>query len=433
MEARQVSDQYSEAGRRSHYDDGPRASSLARQQQHEYPPIGASRQNVFSSVLDAGRNPAMPPFDPNSGHNRDTFVQMESPAETMTKAFTPQGLLSAGLHDKEGRSAKRQEELARESGASLINVPNKPPPPQTGLLGAISAHERERNREGGMGAALTEREREKRSAEDRQRKLDDFQRQQLEQHQQMAQAGPMFGGMFPGGGLTPQMTGMNNPYFNPQMMGAGHPSMYFNPMMNPMMNPQHMFAAQQAAQAYQQAMIAMSAAGSQVGGDRGSPGAAGGAGGSGGSPPPAGSAMGMGMGGVDGMMPNMAFDPRMSMFGMPGMMSPMGMGGMGMNPSMMPMGMQATGGSSPAFDPRFSMAGGGQFDAAYGNGGIGSTGNFGMMGQPMQQPPSRGSQFNSPAGSPAPRIGGAGPGAGEQGVGLEQPQPLRTDNASPRS
>ncbi len=36
-----------------------------------------------------------------------------------------------------------------------------------------------------MGAALTEREREKRIAEERQRKLDDFQRQQLDQQQQM--------------------------------------------------------------------------------------------------------------------------------------------------------------------------------------------------------------------------------------------------------
>ena len=92
----------------------------------------------------------------------------------MTKAFAPHGLLSAGLQDKQDRSAKRQEELARETGASLINVPNKPPPPQTGLLGAVTAHERERKREGGLGATLTERERERRLAEERQRKLDEF-------------------------------------------------------------------------------------------------------------------------------------------------------------------------------------------------------------------------------------------------------------------
>lgn len=203
----------------------------------------------------------------------------------MTKAFTPQGLLSAGLQDKQDRSAKRQEELARESGASLINVPNKPPPPQVGLLGAITAHERERNREGGVGAALTEREREKRVAEERQRKLDEFQRQQLDQMQQGG--GSMFNQQQQQqqfGPMSPMMTGMN-PYgyqgypMNPMMTGMNPMMTGMNPMMtgmNPMMtggmygyNPQHMFAAQQAAQAYQQAMMAFSTAGSQIGGEGG--------------------------------------------------------------------------------------------------------------------------------------------------------------------
>jgi CCR4-NOT transcriptional complex subunit CAF120 len=70
---------------------------------------------------------------------------------------------------------KRQEELARETGASLINVPNKPPPPETGFLGAITVHEREYKREGSIGAALTEREHEKRLAEEQQHKLDKLQ------------------------------------------------------------------------------------------------------------------------------------------------------------------------------------------------------------------------------------------------------------------
>lgn len=66
------------------------------------------------------------------------------------------------------------------------------------------------------------------------------------------------------------------PGFNPMM---GNPMMGNPMMMNPMMtgnwgfpgmmNPQHMFAAQQAAQAYQQAMMAYSVAGSQVGGEGG--------------------------------------------------------------------------------------------------------------------------------------------------------------------
>ena len=86
------------------------------------------------------------------------------PSTQLTKAFTPHGLLQAGLQDKEDRSARKQEEVARETGSSLVNVPNKPPPPQTGLLGAITAHERDRKGAGGIGAALTERERDRRLA-----------------------------------------------------------------------------------------------------------------------------------------------------------------------------------------------------------------------------------------------------------------------------
>ena len=53
--------------------------------------------------------------------------------------------------------------------------------------------------------------------------------------------------------MNPMMMGMN-----PMMTGGymGYPGM---------MNPQQMFAAQQAAQAYQQAMYAFSTAGSQMG------------------------------------------------------------------------------------------------------------------------------------------------------------------------
>jgi hypothetical protein len=75
----------------------------------------------------------------------------------MNKAFTPHGLLYACLRDKEERSACRQEECGHESGATLLNVAHKPPPPPPpGLLGAITAHPRERKREGGFGAAPTE-------------------------------------------------------------------------------------------------------------------------------------------------------------------------------------------------------------------------------------------------------------------------------------
>lgn len=344
--------------------------------QSEFPQPGAARQNMWSQVLDPGSN-----IKPD-GVVRDTFVQIEPPSQTMTKAFTPHGLLSAGLQDKQDRSAKRQEELARESGASLINVPNKPPPPQTGLLGAVTAHERERKREGGLGATLTEREREKRLAEDRQRKLDDFQRMQLDQ----MQSGSMYGGMgmqqFPQ--FNPMMANpmMANPMMmNPMMTGWGYPGM---------MNPQHMFAAQQAAQAYQQAMMAYSTAGSQAGGD----GAQGGMAPI--NPMMTGQSMGMGQ-----------YDPRFSMMGMP-MMSPamgmnpaMGQGmGQGMTPGMNPMGMSGMG---------MQMTGGSGFDARYSPGFDGGlrpisegTGSGQQSSGQGQRPYSSHNSSANGQGSPAP-------------------------------
>ena len=336
---RMFSDQHLDPNRRPVHDLHPMRS------QSEFPQQGPSQKTLWSQVLEPGRAPGQ---FPENHHARDTFIQLEPASETMTKAFTPQGLLSAGLQDKQDRSAKRQEEMAREMGASLINVPNKPPPPQTGLLGAITAHERERKREGGMGAALTEREREKRLAEERQRRFDEQQRQQLEQ---MQQGGSMYGqypgfnpmmnpmmmGMMP---VNPMMTGMT-----PMMTGGMPPMMPGYPGMMPGLNHQQMYAAQHAAaQAYQQAMMTFSAAGSHVGGGENGHGA-------------------------QPMAPNMTgsmsfmggYDPRLSMMGM-GMMGPhMGpqMGpqmGQQMAPQMgMPLGMQMTGMST--FDPRFSNPG----------------------------------------------------------------------------
>lgn len=347
---------------------------------------GAPRQSMWSSVLNPGQAPPQP-----DNHGRETFVNIEPVEATMTKAFAPHGLLSAGLQDKQDRSAKRQEELARETGASLINVPSKPPPPQTGLLGAVTAHERERKREGGLGAALTEREREKRMAEERQRKLDDFQRMQLEQ---MQQTGSMYGMPM---GLNPMMTGMGG------MSGMGGNPMMGNPMMPMMtggwgypgmMNPQHMFAAQQAAQAYQQAMMAFSVAGSQAGGDAG------------GSPAPMNPMM------TGGSM----MDPRMSMMGMP-MMSP----AMGMNPGMGGMGsMGSMGGLSPGMGQMGmggmgqQMTGGGSFFGAGGGGGTPSELGAGGAGGGQGQRPfsSQNSSANGVgAGEPARGSGNASPAA----------------------
>ena len=224
----------------------------------------APRTNIWSSVLDPDKAGNL---GPPASSNKDTFVTLE-PSETMTKAFAPQGLLQAGLQDKQDRSAKRIEEMAREHGDSYVHVPHKPPPPQSGLLGAITAHERERKREGGVGAALTERERERRVAEERQRKIDELQRQQLEYVQQQGMG-------------TEGLGQLGNPMMNPMMLG-GNPMM-MNPMMgmmgNPMMGPSYtgyappawgmpqmqMMAQQAAAEAYRNAMVAFSQAGSVAG------------------------------------------------------------------------------------------------------------------------------------------------------------------------
>jgi CCR4-NOT transcriptional complex subunit CAF120 len=122
------------------------------------------------------------------------------------------------------------------------------------------------------------------------------------------------------------MTGQGMPAQGMPMMGY--------PGMMPGYNPQHMYVAQQAAaQAYQQAMMAFSNAGSQVGGSQ--IGGEGGGGSPGGQQPPMNPMM---TGGNMSM-----FDPRMSMMGMP-MMSPQ-----------MGLPMQMTGMSG--FDPRFTPNG----------------------------------------------------------------------------
>ena len=389
------SDQYTEGARRTYHEEA--APQFKTQAEVHVP--GPTRQ-VWSQVLDPGR----PVGRPQPEQSRETFVQLE-PSETMTKPFAAQGLLSAGLQDKEDRSAKRQEEHARETGASLINVPSKPPPPQSGLLGYVTAHEKERGRSGGLGATLTEREREKRVAEERQRRFDEHQRQQLDQVQQgMSMYGAPFGynpmmnpmmmnmmGMNPmmagGGGLSPMMTGGGMAPMNPMMSGF--------PGMMGGFSPQHMFAAQQAAQAYQHAMMAFSVAGSQVGGEGGAA-AGGNNGGAVVGPQPTNGVHNVTSAGLGVMNPaitgNMGgFDPRMSMFGMGMMNMGMGMPQMG---GQIPVGAQITGMSN--FDPRASPGPGNASPSNVNNNDLGL--------QPPAQPPQFSSRTSSPAGRGSPRF-----------------------------
>jgi hypothetical protein len=118
---------------------------------------------------------------------RDILAQIE-PSHTMTIPFTAHGLLSDSLQDRQERSAKLPEEVVKEEGDSLVNVPTKPLPPQTGLPGAVSGQEGGRKHEGYFGAVVTERERERGLAGERQRRFNDSQKQQLEMIQEVAQA-----------------------------------------------------------------------------------------------------------------------------------------------------------------------------------------------------------------------------------------------------
>lgn len=301
---RQPTEQLDEFGRRVAADPGPRQSQAQT----------LPNRPMWSTVLDPHGEAQKPT------NAKDTFIQIE-PNETMTMAFTPQGLLQAGMQDKQSRSAKQQEAHARETGASLINVPSAPPPPQMGLVGAITAHQRDREREGGVGAALTERERERRVAEERQRKYDELQRQQLDK------------AMTPGGGNMDMQQGFNPMMMHPMMWGMPpmmYPNMGWGGGMTPQQQQQQqyqMWAAQQAAmQAYQQTMINLSQAGSQApseaGGtpETGMPRSASPMGGWGMGNMPMGSPM-MSPMMMPGMMPNMGM--------MPGMMPGFGMGGVG--------------------------------------------------------------------------------------------------------
>ncbi|WWC65133.1 uncharacterized protein I303_107747 [Kwoniella dejecticola CBS 10117] len=217
------------------------------------PPPPATRQTVWNANFSADHGM---PQENKSGK----FVELEEPSVQLTKAFAPHGLLQAGMQDKEDRSAKKQEEVARETGSSLINVPSKPPPPQMGLLGAVAAHEKERKNAGGIGATLTDREREKRLAEDRQREIEKLQRQQMDHMRQFG--GDMYGQQqqFPYGMQSPMGMGMGG--MGMGMMGMppmGYPG--YQGGYNPYAQQQAMMAAQMA---YHQAMI-MSNAGSQAG------------------------------------------------------------------------------------------------------------------------------------------------------------------------
>ncbi|GAA6027998.1 hypothetical protein JCM8097_001822 [Rhodosporidiobolus ruineniae] len=185
----------------------------------------ASRQSYLENGPGYGNYSTSPTRDGFSGppHPQEQQYQpslVAPPPPNRKPALNPHGLLATGMLEKEERSARAQEHAARDVGNTLLSLPAKPPPPQTGLVGALGAHQREKERTGGVGRALTEQQRERKLAEQRQKQLDEIQRQQLALYQQQMQMA-QFGG---GGFGSPMMGGMGSMGFagsNPWMMGGG--------------------------------------------------------------------------------------------------------------------------------------------------------------------------------------------------------------------
>lgn len=271
--------------------------ALAQQYQQQQ----QQRHSVFNSHLAAPHTEDdSRSFSPsNSAGNRQTFVQLNSEEQpgSMTTVFQRHGLLEAGAQDKQERSAKQQELEARMAGVGLVNVPSKPPPPQSGLLGAITAHERDRKAAGGYGATLTERERQRVEAERRQR--DDDAAAAAMMRNSMS-VGPAQGAWGHPGAMMPgynpymwQQMMMMNPMMGMGMgmppgfgggpgsqMGGGHQAAGSNggspppqmPQMDPYMQQQmqqQMAASMAAQQAYMQAMSQHGGGGSMVHGEQG--------------------------------------------------------------------------------------------------------------------------------------------------------------------
>ncbi|KAK4058448.1 hypothetical protein OIO90_000607 [Microbotryomycetes sp. JL221] len=190
----------------------PQMGSLAPNdpRRQSYLERGPSPDNRLTSSSSSPLN-VNAPLPPSP--SRQDINLPNSTSGNLKPVVSPHGLLHAGILDKEERSAKALEHQAREGGGPLVNLPSKPPPPQTGLVGAITSLEREKERTGGVGRALTEQQRERKLAEQRQRQLDELQRQQLAQQQMQMQAYQMqmaqFGGFgMPGMGSMGGMPGM---------------------------------------------------------------------------------------------------------------------------------------------------------------------------------------------------------------------------------
>lgn len=187
------------------------------QSQEQYYASSQARQSYYDNGPEFRASPPPPSHLDESLNRSRAFVN-------------PHGLLHAGILEKEERSARAMEHEARNTGGPLVSIPSKPPPPQTGLVGAITSHQREKERTGGVGRAITEQQRDRKLAEQRQQKFDETQKQQLQQQQQQQmmmmqqmqmQQQMQYGGGYPGMMNPWMMGGMGMPYGG--MMGSPTP------------------------------------------------------------------------------------------------------------------------------------------------------------------------------------------------------------------
>lgn len=220
------------------------AATMQQQQRYSTMPLSAS----FGGPRDTHYSTTNEPVDQHL-YDENAERELTPPPSGMVPSMSKYGLLHAGLLDKADRSARAVEAQAREIGGPLVSIPSKPPPPQTGLVGAITSHQREKERTGGVGKALTEQQRDRRLAEQRQKQLDDLQREQLMQQQQQMQMQQQ----------QMQQQQFYNPMMNPMMFGGlpgmqspGGMGMMNGQQMDPAMMQQAMMAAQNA---FMQAMM----------------------------------------------------------------------------------------------------------------------------------------------------------------------------------
>ena len=204
----------------------PGVDPAARQSYLEHGP-GFANYPGGSGTMSA--SPSRPEFGADvHGQQQQQQQHLVEGQPTRKPALNPHGLLATGIIEKEERSARAQESAARDTGGTLVSLPHKAPPPQTGLVGALTSHQREKERTGGVGRALTEQQRERKLAEQRQKQLDELQKQQLaimQQQMQMAQFGAGAGagpyGQMGSMGSMQSLGGYGGGGSNPWMMGGG--------------------------------------------------------------------------------------------------------------------------------------------------------------------------------------------------------------------